>query len=88
MVRDEKDDRLVPNQIRRPRLTAREKHPQKHQATEMKALQPKGATFRAGTKIVTTRHVNFGIFPCVKTTCLRLDSNMEENVSSDMQKPS
>ena len=50
---------------------------QKHQATEVKALQTKGARFRALTK---KSHVNFGILPCVKTTSLRL----EENVSSDM----
>ena len=30
------------------------------------------------------RHVIFGILPCVKTTSLRLDANLEENVSSDM----
>ena len=49
----------------------------------MKALQTKGAKFRAGTNIVKTCHVNFGIIPCVKTTNLRLDVNMEEHVSSD-----
>ena len=49
VVRDEKDDRLLPHQIRRPRLTAREKNPRKHQATERKALQTKGAKFRAVT---------------------------------------
>ena len=42
VVRDEKDDRPLPHQIRMPRLTAREKIPQKIQATEMKALQTKG----------------------------------------------
>ena len=36
--RVEKDDRPLPHQDRRPRLTAREKNPQKIQATEMKAL--------------------------------------------------
>ena len=41
VVRDEKDDCPLPHQIRRPRLTAREKNPQKNQATEMKALQTK-----------------------------------------------
>ena len=61
-VRDEKDSRPLPHQIPRPRLTAREKNPQKNQATEMKALQTKGAKFRADTGIVTTRHVKFGIF--------------------------
>ena len=38
-LRHEKDDRLLPHQIRRPRLT--ERYPQKDQATEEKALQIK-----------------------------------------------
>ena len=50
MVRGKKDDRPLPHQVRRPRLTAREKISQKHQATEMKALQTNGAKFRAVTK--------------------------------------
>ena len=75
VVRDEKDDRPLLDHIRRPRLTAREKNPRKHQGTEMKALQTKGAKFRAVTKIVRTRHVTFGILPCVKTTILRQDAN-------------
>ena len=33
---------------------------------------------------VKTRHVKFGILPCVKTASLRPDANMEEHVSSDM----
>ena len=43
-----------------------------------------GAKFHADIKIVKTRHVNFGILPCVKTTSLRPDAYMEENVASDM----
>ena len=50
VVRDEKDDRLLPHQIRRPRLTKGEKTPQRQ--AERKALQTKGAKFRAVTKIV------------------------------------
>ena len=34
MVLDEKDDCLLPHQVRRPSLTKEEKNPQKHQATE------------------------------------------------------
>ena len=83
-VRDEKDSRPLPHRILRPRLTAREKTPQKNQATEMKAFQTRGATFRAETEIVIIRHVNFGILPCVKSTSLGLDANLEEHVSSDM----
>ena len=41
-----------------------ENHP-KHQATGRKAQQTKGAQIRAVTKIVKTRHVDFGILPCV-----------------------
>ena len=36
---DEKDNRPLPDQFRRPRLTAREQNRQESQATEMKALQ-------------------------------------------------
>ena len=64
--------------------TVRERSAQKHQATEMEALQTQGAKFRAVTKIVQTRHVNSGIFLCVKTTSLRLDANLEKHGSSDM----
>ena len=83
MVRGKKDDRPLPHQVRRPRLTAREKISQKHQVTEMKALQTKGAKFRAVTKIVKHHQVVFGILPCVKTRSLRPDANLEEHVSSD-----
>ena len=49
-VRDEKDDRPVPHQIRSQRLTARDKNPRKNQATRSKALQTKGAKFRADSE--------------------------------------
>ena len=48
--RDEKGNRPLPHQVRRPRLTASEKNAQKNQATGMKALQTKGAKFRADTE--------------------------------------
>ena len=80
---DEKNNRPLPHQSRRPRLTAVEKTSQKNQVTEMKALQTKGATFRADTEIVIIRHVAVGLLPCVTTTSLRPDAYMEENVSSD-----
>ena len=54
VVRDEKDDRLLPHHFRRPGLTKTENNPQKHQATERKALQMKGARFRAVTKFQRT----------------------------------
>ena len=61
-----------------------EKNPQ-HQATEMKALQTKGAKFRADTEIVTTRHVVLGIFPHVKTMSLRLDATMATSALFSMR---
>ena len=86
VVRDEKDDRLLPHHIRRPRLTKGEKNPQTHQATERNALQTRNehSEFRAVTKTVKTCHVDLGILPCVKTTSLRPDANLEDCVSSDM----
>ena len=80
VVRDEKDDRLLPHQNRRERKILKKKH----QATEKKALQTKRTKFRAVTQILKTRHVNFGILPCVKATSLRPDVNLEEHVASDM----
>ena len=50
VVRDEKGRSSSPHQIRWPR----EKHPQKHHSTEVKALQSKGAKFRAVTNIGKT----------------------------------
>ena len=81
VVRDEEDDRLLLHQTRRPRLTKGEKNPQTQAKKE--ALETKGAKFRAVTKILKTRHVKFGILPYVKTTSLKNDACMEENVSSD-----
>ena len=85
-VTDAKDNRPLPHQIRRPRprLTAREKNPPKNQTTEMKALQTKGAKFRADTKIEIIRHVVFGILPFVKTTSQKLDAHLATNASFDM----
>ena len=57
---------------------------QKHEATEMKTLQRKGNKFHADFKFVKTRHVNYGILSCVKTTSLRPDAYIWKNVSSDM----
>ena len=76
-----KDDRLLLYQTRRPRLTKGDKI-LKHRPRRKFFRQ--GAKFRAETEIVKTRHVNFGIFPCVTTTSLRPGAYVEENVSSDM----
>ena len=84
---EQKDDRPLPHQDRRPRLTEREKHPQTVQATEEKALQTKGAEFRADLENVITRHVTIGIHPCVKITSLRQDANTAKIVSFDMLRP-
>ena len=59
---------------------------QKQQETERKALQTKGAKFRVVAKNCKNPSCNFGIFPCVKTTSLRLDAKREEHVSSDMMR--
>ena len=47
LARDAKDGRLLPHQIRWPRLMKEETNPRKHQVTERKILQTKGAKFRA-----------------------------------------
>ena len=78
VARDEEDEKA--------KTDGEGENPQEHQATEMKALQTKRAKFRAVTKNCKSRHVVFGILPCVKTTSLRLDANLEENVSSDMSR--
>ena len=63
MVRDEMDDRLLPHQIRRPRLTKGREKSSKTSGNRKKALETEGAIFRAVTKTVQNRHVNFGILP-------------------------
>ena len=74
-VRDWKDDRLLPHQIRRKRLTVRK-------AREMKALT-KEVRFCA-EKIVKKRHVNFDIFPCVRITSQNPDAQMAIDADFDM----
>ena len=56
-VSDEKDDGLLPHQIRRPRPTKGEKNP--HTQAERKALQTRGAKFRAVTKNVKNPSCRF-----------------------------
>ena len=51
VVRDEEDDRLLLHQTQRQRLTERNKNPQRNEATKRKALQTKGAIFRAVIKL-------------------------------------
>ena len=84
LVRDEKDDRLLPHPIRRQRLTARDKKTQRNHATKRKALQTKGAKFHADSNFVTTRHVSFGILQCVRITSLKKDVKLSTNAISDM----
>ena len=84
LVRDEKDDHLLPHPVRRQRLIARDKNHQRNQATKRKALQIKGTKFHADSEFVKTRHVKFGILRASKTTSLRLDACLEEHVSSEM----
>ena len=66
VVRDEKDDRLLPHQIRRSRLTKGENIWQ----WRGKLFRPKEQDSMPLKKTVETRHVKFGILPCVNTTSL------------------
>ena len=85
LVRDEKDDRLLPHPMRRQRLMARDKNPQRNQATKRKALHIKGAKFRAVKFFFfKKRHVNFGILPYVRITSLEKDVYMATNAIFDM----
>ena len=64
VVRDQKDDRLLPHPIRRQcRLTVKK-------ATKRKVLT-REVRFYVDIKNVKTRRVSFGIFPCVKITSLK-----------------
>ena len=74
VVRDEEDDRLLPHQIRRQRLTVKK-------ATKMKVLTVR---FCVDTQIVITGRVNFGHVPCVLTTGLKKDAFVAINAASDM----
>ena len=59
VVRDEKDDRLLPHQIRRPRLTEEKKILQKNIRQQRGKLFRQGTTFHAVTKIVKTPSCKF-----------------------------
>ena len=79
------DARLMePKEIRRPRLTERERYPQKVQAINEKALQTKRAEFRADVEHVITRQIVIGTLPCVKITSLRQDAHMATNALFDV----
>ena len=71
-VRDQKDDRLLPHQIRRQRPTVKK-------ATKMKVLT-REVRFLCRHKCLKTRHVNFGIFQCVRITDLKKDAHVATNV--------
>ena len=77
-LRDEKDDRLLPHQILRPRQTG--KNPSKGQAAEAKALGAERAGSRAKRTVVKTRHVITGILPCVRSTSQRDLENLLRRV--------
>ena len=64
-----------------------EQNPQKHQATKKRALHTKGAKFHADSEFVKTRHLSFGILPCVRTTSLKKDVYMATHAISDMLRP-
>ena len=69
---------------RRKGLTARDKNPQRNQATKRKTLQMKGAKFHADSEFVQTRRVSFGILPCVRITSPKKMYIMATNAVSVM----
>ena len=72
VVRDERDDRLLPHQIRKPRLTEGEKNLPKTSGNREESSSDKRSKIPCRYKNCTkTYHVNLGILPCVKTTSLR-----------------
>ena len=84
VVKDEEDDRLLPHQIRRPRLTKGEKilkHSRQQRGKLFRRRSEIPCRYRTFSKI---RHVVSGIFPCVKTTSLRLDAHLPTNAIFDM----
>ena len=83
---DEKDNRPLPHKIRRPRLTAKEKNPQQIQATEMKALQTKGAQFRADTENLKIPSCRFGHLPVCQNYKSETRCKYGRYVSPDMSR--
>ena len=69
------DDRLLPHQIRKPRLTKEETKPQT--LAEREALQTKGEEFRLVSKN-RKPHVFFGHLPVCQDYKSELDAHMEE----------
>ena len=84
MVRDEKDDRLLPHQIRRPKIDERREIRNNIMQQRGKLFRQKERNSMPIQKMSKTRHENFGILPNVITTSLRPDTYLEEHVSSDM----
>ena len=75
-VRDEKDDRLLPHQVRRQRLSIKE-------ATRMKALT-REVRFHADTKVEKIRRVNLASSRVSKLQSLKKDAYMATNTVFDM----
>ena len=82
MVRDEKDDRLLPRQNRMSRLTKGVKS-SKTSGNRKESSSDKRSKNPCRYFVIKTS-CKFSIFLCVKTTSLSLDANMEEHISSDI----
>ena len=84
MVSVEKDDRPLPHQIRRPRLTAREKNHQKHTGNRGENSSDARSSNPCRYENFITRHVIAGTLPYVKVTSLRLDAHLATKAFSDV----
>ena len=84
LVREGKDDRLLPHPIRRQsRLTARDENPHRDQAVNRKTRKTR-VKFHADPSSVKIRHVSPGILLCVKSTSLKQECSVATNAISDM----
>ena len=57
-----------------------EKNPQKKSGNKEEGSADKRSEIPCRYKTCKNRHVNFGILPCVKSTSLRTDANMDRSV--------
>ena len=78
---EQKDGCPLPHQIRRPRLTERERYLKKVQAIEEKAIQTKGAEFRADVENVKYQSCNYWHPHVCENTSLRQDASVATNAN-------
>ena len=85
-VRDEKDNRLLVHPTRRQnRLTARDKHPHRDQAVNMKTHLIR-VKFHADSNSFKIRHVNSGIFRVSGDKCISDMLRQKEKPSKKSKK--